>query len=78
MTVSCPVLAKNQTPIDRIIRVVSGTILVALSAIYFTDTLQTLTFILGIGLMVTGSIGYCGIYAMWNRMSKSHTHTPHE
>lgn len=60
----CPVFHKNEGLVDRVLRVVAGSVLVAVSASTLTGGMQTVGFILGGALLVTGAVGYCGLYSL--------------
>ena len=55
----------NESTTDRIIRVVAGLILLALSLFgVVTGTFGTVLIVLGAILVLTGAIGFCPLYAM--------------
>ena len=55
----------NESTTDRIIRVVAGLILLALSiGGVVTGTFGTVLIVLGAILVLTGTIGFCPLYAM--------------
>lgn len=58
-------MKKNESTLDRIIRVVLGIVLLAL---YFTGTvtgtLGIVFIVVGAIALITGAIGFCGVYAL--------------
>ena len=60
----CPNIKQNEGTLDRVIRVVIGS--VALLAAYFWlgGTAQLVAYIVGAIALVTGLIGFCGIYTI--------------
>jgi hypothetical protein len=66
MKLSCPLLQKNEGMIDRIIRLIAGTVLLGFSALFLSGFVQTVGVLIGIALIITGAIGYCGIYTLLN------------
>jgi len=59
-------MKKNESNLDRIIRVVAGVILAGL---YFTGTvtgtLGIIFLVLGVVLFLTGIIGFCALYSLF-------------
>jgi hypothetical protein len=59
-------MKKNESNLDRIIRVIAG---VALLALYFTGTvtgtLGIVFVVLGVVLLLTGVIGFCALYSLF-------------
>ena len=56
-------MKKNESNLDRIIRIVVGIILVTLNLTgTFTGTLGIVFLVLGIVLFLTGVVGFCALY----------------
>jgi hypothetical protein len=53
----------NEGKTDRIIRVILA-IIIAISSFYLTGIIQSVGFIIAIALLITGVIGYCGLYTI--------------
>jgi hypothetical protein len=58
----CPMLKQNEGKTDRMIRVVLGVILLGLSIFSLTGTTQIVAGVAGVIALVTGAIGFCGLY----------------
>jgi len=60
---SCPYMPKpNEGKTDRTIRVVLGVILLGLALLSLSGTAQIITGVVGVVALVTGAIGFCGLY----------------
>ena len=58
-------MKKNESNLDRIIRVVAGIILATLNLTgTVTGTLGIVFLVLGIVLFLTGVVGFCAIYSL--------------
>ena len=60
----CPMITQNESTIDRIIRVVVGLFALVIGATMLTGLPQTIAYGIGGVGIVTGIIGYCGLYAL--------------
>jgi amino acid permease len=67
MTYILEVLIMNEGGIDRIIRVIVGIGLIALA---YAERLWWL-YVIGGALLLTGAIGYCGLYSLLGINTKS-------
>lgn len=56
---------QNESPIDRIIRVVVGLSLGLVSVIFLSGTIQLVGSIAAFILIVTGVTGFCAIYKLF-------------
>ncbi len=55
----------NESSLDRIIRVVAGLLLLALSLLgVVTGALGTVLLVIGAILLITGVVGFCPLYAL--------------
>lgn len=54
----------NEGKIDRLVRVTVGVMLIALGYSTLTGTIQTVAYVVGIAGIVTGSLGFCGLYTL--------------
>ncbi len=61
---SCPLMKQNESTIDRTIRVIMGIMAFAAARFVFTGTLSTVLYVIGAIALVTGIIGFCGLYAV--------------
>jgi hypothetical protein len=61
---TCPMLKQNESSIDRIIRVVIGIVALLAGAFWLTGVTQTIVYIVGAIALITGTIGFCGLYAI--------------
>lgn len=60
---SCPSMPKpNESKTDRTIRIVLGVILLGLSLFSLSGIAQTVAIIAGAIALITGAIGFCGLY----------------
>jgi hypothetical protein len=59
-------MVRNEGTVDRIVRVVLGVVLVAAWAFgWLTGTLAVVLGVVGIALIGTGALGFCGIYKLF-------------
>jgi len=58
----CPILKPNEGSVDRVIRIFLGVILLSLSFLNFTGTAQIIAGVAGGISLVTGLVGFCGLY----------------
>lgn len=54
----------NEGPIDRILRLIIGLVLVLVGIFFIKGIISMLLVILGIILFITGVTGFCGLYAL--------------
>ena len=60
---SCPLMPKpNEGKTDRTIRIVLGVILLGLAFLSLTGIAQVVAGIAGAIALVTGTVGFCGVY----------------
>ena len=64
MNGACPMLKQNESSTDRIIRVAVGIISLSMGLFLFTGIAQTIAYIIGAVTLITGIIGFCGLYAL--------------
>ncbi|KAF5423955.1 MAG: Protein of unknown function (DUF2892) [Candidatus Methanocomedens sp.] len=59
-------MKKNEGTADRVIRVILGFILIYIGAIQvgLSCVLAYIVVLVGLILLITGTIGYCGLYAV--------------
>jgi hypothetical protein len=57
-------LPKNESTLDRIIRIVVGLSLLVVGFIWLTGVTQIVAFIIGTVALVTGLVGTCGLYML--------------
>jgi hypothetical protein len=59
-------MEKNEGMLDRVIRVILGFILIYIGAIYMglSGVLAYIVVLVGLILLITGAIGYCGLYSV--------------
>lgn len=59
-------MVRNEGTVDRVVRVVLGVVLVAAWAFgWLTGTLAVVLGVVGIVLIGTGALGFCGIYKLF-------------
>lgn len=58
----CTMLKPNEGKTDRTIRVILGVILLGLALFSLTGIAQTVAIVAGLIALVTGAIGFCGLY----------------
>lgn len=58
-------LKKNEGPIDRSIRIVAGLTIALLAYTSLSGTAQLIAYILSVILIITGAIGFCGLYTLF-------------
>jgi len=62
---SCPSMPKpNEGKTDRTIRVILGVILLGLALLSLTGVAQIVAIVAGVIALVTGAIGFCGLYTV--------------
>jgi uncharacterized membrane protein HdeD (DUF308 family) len=61
---TCPMLVKNESSTDRIIRVVIGAVALLAGLFWLTGIVQTVAYVVGAIALITGIIGFCGLYAI--------------
>lgn len=54
----------NEGTIDRILRVIAGGAMIFASLSMYTGVAQILLIALGVMLLFTGIVGFCGLYAL--------------
>lgn len=64
MKFSCPLLQANEGTIDRVIRVVIGSATLLAGFFWLAGTWQTVAYIVGAIALITGLIGFCGLYKL--------------
>jgi len=57
-------LKQNESPTDRMIRVVIGIVALVAGLFLFSGTVQIVAYVIGAIALITGIIGFCGIYAL--------------
>jgi uncharacterized membrane protein HdeD (DUF308 family) len=67
---TCPMLKQNESSTDRIIRVVIGVIALLVGAFWMTGPTQTVAYVIGAIALITGVIGFCGLYAIFGISTK--------
>lgn len=70
---NCPVLPKNEGTVDRIIRLVVGSLLLVAANFLLTGTVKSVANVFGILAIVTGAIGFCGLYTILGISTRSKT-----
>lgn len=54
----------NEGKTDRIIRIIVGIGIITYSSLYLQDNIKTIISILGIMILATGLVGWCGLYTL--------------
>lgn len=55
---------QNEGKLDRTIRMVAGVLSLYLSLFVLDGVFKTIALVLGIVLVITGSLGFCGLYTL--------------
>ena len=55
---------QNEGKLDRTIRMVAGVLSLYLSLFALDGVFKTIALVLGIVLVITGSLGFCGLYTL--------------
>jgi hypothetical protein len=55
----------NEGTVDRVIRVAVGVLLLVVSFLALSGILQIVGYIAGGALLITGAVGFCGLYALF-------------
>lgn len=58
-------IKQNEGVTDRIIRVIIGSVALVAGYFWLDGTAQTLAYIAGVISLVTGLVGYCGLYSIF-------------
>lgn len=58
----CPMLKPNEGSVDRAIRIILGVVLLSLAFLNLTGTAQIIAGAAGGISLVTGLVGFCGLY----------------
>lgn len=61
----CPNIKQNEGTLDRVIRVMVGSVALLAAFFWLSGALQMVAYIVGAIALVTGLIGFCGIYAVF-------------
>lgn len=61
---TCPMLKQNEGLLDRIIRIVIGVVLLLVGMYLLTGVGQTIVLIISAVALITGAVGFCGLYAI--------------
>lgn len=57
-------IKQNEGTLDRIIRVVVGIVALYVAYAYLAGPMQIGAYVVGVAALITGIIGYCGLYAL--------------
>ena len=71
MSKTCPMIQQNESSTDRIIRVIIGIALFIAGSVWFTGITQTIILVIAAIALITGIIGFCGLYALLGISTKS-------
>jgi hypothetical protein len=64
MNKTCPMLKQNEGSFDRIVRIVIGAVLLLVGMYLLTGVGQTIILIISAVSLITGVVGFCGLYAI--------------
>lgn len=70
MNVACPFIKQNEGTVDRIIRIAAGVTALFIGSMWFAGSMQTVLYAVGVVLLVTGAMGFCGLYALFGFTTK--------
>lgn len=57
-------IKQNESSTDRIIRVIIGIAAISAGLFWLTGTTQIVAYVIGAVALITGVIGFCGLYAI--------------
>lgn len=57
-------IKRNEGMLDRAIRIITGLLVIIVSVAFLSGTSQVIGYVLAGVLLVTGVVGYCGLYSM--------------
>lgn len=61
----CPNIKQNEGTIDRVVRVIIGSLALFTAFFWVGGTLQVVAYIVGAIALVTGLVGFCGLYSIF-------------
>lgn len=64
MNGACPMLKQNESTFDRVIRIIVGIIALLVGYTVLSGAAQTIVYVVGLIALLTGAIGFCGLYAL--------------
>ena len=62
---TCPMVKQNEGSTDRAIRIIIGVLAVAVGLFWLTGIAQTISLVIGAVALITGAVGFCGLYALF-------------
>jgi hypothetical protein len=71
---TCPLIKQNESTIDRIIRVLAGVAAFTAGRFVFSGMVSSILYLIGAIALVTGIIGFCGLYAILGLSTKKSNH----
>jgi uncharacterized membrane protein HdeD (DUF308 family) len=57
-------IKQNEGTVDRILRVIIGSLALLAGFFWLTSTAQIIAYVVGVVALLTGLVGYCGLYAL--------------
>ncbi len=64
MSFSCPFTQPNEGTVDRVIRVIIGSVALLAGFFWLAGTAATVAYIVGAIALATGLVGFCGLYKL--------------
>lgn len=61
---TCPMLKQNEGLLDRVLRVIIGSIALLAGFFWLAGITQIVAYILGAVALFTGIVGFCGLYTL--------------
>jgi len=61
---------KNESDLDKKIRLVVGIVALLLAVFVLTGTVQTVAYVVGVVAILTGLTGFCGLYKLFGISTK--------
>ncbi len=58
-------IKQNEGVVDRFIRVIIGSLALVAAFFWLSGTIQLVAYIMAIAALVTGLVGYCGLYSIF-------------
>ena len=61
---ACPMIKQNEGTLDRILRVIIGSIALLAGFFLLSGVAQIVAYVVGAVSLITGIVGFCGLYAL--------------
>ena len=61
---TCRMIKQNEGTIDRVVRVIIGSLALLAGFFWLTGVLQVVAYVVGAVALITGLVGFCGLYSL--------------